>query len=367
MSSRAAASSSGMVADPLGDLHQHVQHVVPVMAEVEQALGGLPQLRRVALPQPGGDLLVPGQVLLGRAVAPPTWSISSRIRRSASSAGLSRSRSMPPCVPCRNGNANARRASADRSPSGSSRSTQRAVQAEGGRIPVGLGERPMASQTASSVAFSPSRAGRCAARGEAHPRRQHVRHGLLLGRAEHHLARQPVQQERLALGRADPQRPAEVLVAAVVDDVVGAPRGGRRVGQVLGRVGGEELGGQHGPPLAAVRGLDVQRRRALAARRQRLHPRPGEGVVGAVAVADGRRVLRLLWWPSWPTPAAPWPAAARSPRTAASGCPSLRPGLLQQLVDLGGDPGVARHAAHVVVDDHDQRVAVLGSPSPFQR
>src|SRR5690606_32677360 len=53
-----------VVADPLGDLDEHVQHLVTVMAEIEQPLRGLPHLRRIALPQALGDLLVPGQVLL---------------------------------------------------------------------------------------------------------------------------------------------------------------------------------------------------------------------------------------------------------------------------------------------------------------
>src|SRR3954471_8039404 len=44
-----------IVADPLGDLDQDVQHVVPVVAEVQQSLGGLPELWRIALPEAAGD------------------------------------------------------------------------------------------------------------------------------------------------------------------------------------------------------------------------------------------------------------------------------------------------------------------------
>ena len=88
---------------------------------------------------------------------------------------------------------------------------QRAVQAERRRIAVGLGELP--GGVPDLVEGRPyALLGQAGPRARpADPGREHVRHRLLLGRAEHHLARQPVQQERLALDRADPQRPAEVV------------------------------------------------------------------------------------------------------------------------------------------------------------
>ena len=52
------------------------------------------------------------------------WSAASRARRSRGSAGSRMDRSVPECQPSRTGNANARRGSASRSPSGSSRRTR---------------------------------------------------------------------------------------------------------------------------------------------------------------------------------------------------------------------------------------------------
>ena len=62
---------------------------------------------------------------LGRPLA-SLWSAASRVRRSAWVAGSSVARSMPPNMPRSTGKANARRGSASRSPSGSSRATSAA-------------------------------------------------------------------------------------------------------------------------------------------------------------------------------------------------------------------------------------------------
>jgi len=83
----------------------------------------------------------------------------------------------------------------------------------------------------------------------AHPGGEHVRHRLLVRHRQHHLARQPAEQERPHLHRRDPVWPAEILVAAVIDDPVGAVAGRAPVRQVLGLVRGEELRGQQRPPL----------------------------------------------------------------------------------------------------------------------
>src|SRR5580692_8399678 len=47
-------------------LAQDVQHLVAVLAQVEQALGGVPELGRVAPPQPVGQRDVPVHVLAAR-------------------------------------------------------------------------------------------------------------------------------------------------------------------------------------------------------------------------------------------------------------------------------------------------------------
>ncbi len=126
---------------------------------------------------------------------------------------------------------------------------QAGLQAEGGGIAVDA--RECAHRVEDSVKRRPDRllaepgAGSC----PADPGSQHVRHGMLLRGREHHSPGQPVEQECLGFGRAHPQRPAEVPVASVVDDVIGAPARGRAVREVLGLVGGEELGDEHGPAV----------------------------------------------------------------------------------------------------------------------
>ena len=90
-SDRASAMSSSSLARRADHVHQHVQHRVPVLAQVQQALGGVPQLRRVAAPEPVGQRQVPvdvpgvggvvaGLVVIGRHQHPALGGIS-RIQR----------------------------------------------------------------------------------------------------------------------------------------------------------------------------------------------------------------------------------------------------------------------------------------------
>ena len=232
-----------------------------------------------------------------------------------------------------------------------------------------------------------------------------MRHGVLLGAGQHDLARQPVQQERLDLGRAHPQRPPEVTLAAVLHDVVGAAAGRLQVGQVLGHVRGQELGHQHGPPVLAPHlaaqhgGHPAGRRRAARAAaplrqrgRQRPDPGPDERVVGGERRAHRGvgRVLRGGQRRGQQPPGLgridlgehrtrrrrarrpgirPSAAACRAPARRALGPRRRRgrrgaglaalPAVRQQLADLGGDPAIAGQAARVVVDHHHQGVLLL--------
>jgi len=233
------------------DGHQRVQHQVPVLAGVEQALRGLPQLGRVAAPEPVGQHQVPldvpahpagsgGRVVGGEQRAPVPR--VGRVQDGQVGAGM-------PALEHREGE----RPPRQRLQVGVRQQPpdQRVVQAELGGIPVRLGER------ADRVEHRLERLGDrglgqpAAPARPAHPRGQHVRHRVLLRERQHDLARQPAEQERLDLGRAHPQRPPEVLVAPVVDDAVRAAAGRTAVRQVLGLVGGEELGGEHGPAVLA--------------------------------------------------------------------------------------------------------------------
>ncbi len=239
---------------------------------------------------------------------------------------------------------------------------QRVVQAELGGVPVGLREHAhrvehrleRLGDRGLGQAAPPPR--------PAHPRRQHVRHGVLLRVRQHHLARQPAEQERLHLGRAHPQRAAEVLVAAVVDDAIRAMRRRPPVGQVLRLVGGEELRGQHrtavpAPDLAAP----GAGRRAATLRRQRPDPRPDERVVGGEGLADRRVVGRvgdgqrgLQHVPRLPGVDLPERVLALSAALAAR-----LPAVVEQLGHPRGHPAVADHPVRVVVHHGDQRVRLL--------
>jgi hypothetical protein len=191
-----------------------------------------------------------------------------------------------------------------------------------------------------------------------------VRHRVLLGKGQHDLARQPVEQERLHLGRAHPQRPPEVPVTPVVDDPVRAVRGRTAVRQVLGLVGGQELRGQHGPPVPAP-GLAPRPGRPgdgpAVVGRQRPDPGPDERVVGRERLADrgvggpvghGQRGLQQV------------PGVSRldlPERVPARGA-TLRADLaavVEQLVHPRGYPAVLDHPVRVVVHHGDQRVRLL--------
>ena len=193
-----------------------------------------------------------------------------------------------------------------------------------------------------------------------------MRHRVLVGARQPDLARQPVQQERLDLGRADPQRPAEVPVAAVVHDVVGASAGRLPVRQVLRVIGGEELRDQHGPavlaPLLAPRGRRDRRAGALAGhgaaprRRQRPDARPDKSVIGGERRAH-RGFCGLFGGsePGGEDPARLGRVDLRERRAA----PAAVPAVVQQLGHLRGHPAVAGQAAGVVVDHDHQRVLFL--------
>jgi hypothetical protein len=202
-----------------------------------------------------------------------------------------------------------------------------------------------------------------------------VRHGVLLGGPEHDLAGQPVEQERLHLGRAHPQRPAEVLLASVADDVIRTAAGRSAVGQVLGLVGREELDDEHCPSVAAPRlpaRLRAGPRRlglvdgqpsgrtadgpavpcGLARGRQRPDPGPDERVVGGEGLAD-RRVGCLVRDRERGLQQAPGLGGGDRPEAAA---PVAVPAPFQQRVHPGGDPAVGQHPGGVVVDLEDQGV-----------
>ncbi len=259
---------------------------------------------------------------------------------------------------------------------------QRGIQAECGRIAVNPGEAghrvehrvQRLSDHAGGHALPPA--------GPAHPGRQHVRHGVLLGLKQQHLAWQPVEQVGGHLGRAHPERPPEVLVAAVVDDVVRAPARRLGVGQILRLVRGEELGHQHGPAVpgpgvpprgrAAPAGPVPVTPRARAAdpgaglpgpgRGQRPDPGPDEGVIRRERLArrralgclcDGQRGLQQ------PPRLRRLHLAERHPGRLPVGSGAGRTAAGEQLVHLGGHPAVAEHPGGVVIHHHDQGVRVL--------
>jgi hypothetical protein len=240
---------------------------------------------------------------------------------------------------------------------------QGVVEAELGRVPVRLGE------PAHRVEHGLERLGHrgfgqaAAAARPPDPRREHVRHRVLLGERQHDLARQPAEQERLHLGRAHPQRPPEVLVAAVVDDAVGAVAGRPAVRQVLRLVRGEELGGEHGPPVLAPglppRGGGGQG--VAAVRRQGPDPGPDERVVGGEGLADrrvggrvghGERRLQHV-------PGLPGVDLAERVLALGAALAARLAAVVEQLADPRGHPAVADHPFRVVVHHGDQRVRFL--------
>jgi hypothetical protein len=245
---------------------------------------------------------------------------------------------------------------------------QHVVQAELRRIPVRLGEHAHRVEHRFQGLGHQFLGQPAPPAGPPYPGRQHVRHRVLLGEGQHDLARQPAEQERLHLGRAHPQRAPEVPLAAVVDDPVRTVRGRTPVGQVLGLVGGQELGGEHGPAVPAPR-LAPRPGRAgdgpAAVRRQGPDPRPDERVVGGEGLAD-RRVRRpvghgqrgLQHVPRMPRVHLPERVPALNPLGNTALGAHLA-AVVEQLVDPGGHPAVPDHPVGVVVHHGDQRVRLF--------
>ena len=134
------------------------------------------------------------------------------------------------------------------------------VDAELGRVPVDPGERGHRVEQGVKRLPDGGVGQPALAAGPADPGVDNVRHRVLVGGRQHHLARQPGQHEALHLDRGHPQRAAAVLVAAEVDDPVGAAAGRLPVRQLLGLVGGEELGREQRPALACPQAAGPWRR-----------------------------------------------------------------------------------------------------------
>ena len=344
--------------------HQLVQDQVPVLAGVEQPLRGLPELRRIAAPEPVRQRQVPfdvpsdaarrrGGVVRGQQRAPVP-----RVRRVQDAqvrAGV------PPLEDSERERAARQglQVAVRQQPA-----HEHVVQAELRRIPVRLREH------ADRVEHGLERLGHHGLGEPAPPAcppdpgRQHVRHRVLFRLGQHDLAGQPGEQERLHLGRAHPQRPAEVLVAPVVDDPVGAVAGGAAVGQVLGLVRGEELSGEHRPAVPAP-GLPARPggagRGAAARRRQGPDPGPDERVVRGERLADGGVGGRVGYAQRGLQHLPRLPGVDLPERLLALGPAQLGrlPAVLEQLADPRGHPAVADHPAGVVVHHGDQRVRFL--------
>jgi hypothetical protein len=209
-------------ADLLQDGHQGVQDDVAFLAGVKQALRGVPQLGRVAPPQPVGQQQVPVDVPAD-AARRRGGMVGGEQLVAVGRIGRVQRRQVDPVVPPLEHRERERAARQrlqvvirQQPPD------QGILQAELGRVAVGLGEAAdrvehgLQRLRHQRTREAPPRA------GPAHPGRQHVRHRVLLGEGEHDLARQPAEQECLDLGGAHPQRPPEVTVAPVVDDAVSA-------------------------------------------------------------------------------------------------------------------------------------------------
>ena len=348
--------------------HQRVQDQVPVLAGVEQPLGRLPQLGRVAAPEPVGQHQVPLDVpadpagrrrgVVGGQQGPPVPRIGG-VQAAQVGAGM-------PALQHREGERAPRQglqvAVRQQPPD------QHVVQAELRRITVRLGEHAHRVEHGLQGLVHHRLVQPAPPAGPAHPGREHVRHRVLLGEGQHDLARQPVEQERLHLDRAHPQRAPEVPVAAVVDDPVRAVRGRTPVGQVLGLVGGQELGGEHGPAVPAPR-LPPRPGRAgdaaAAGGRQGPDPGPDERVVGGEGLADrrlrgpvgrGQRGLQQVPRVSRVDLPERVPALGSLGRTALG---AHLAAVVEQLVHPRGHPAVPDHPVGVVVHDGDQRVRLF--------
>jgi 5-oxoprolinase (ATP-hydrolysing) len=344
--------------------HQRVQHQVPVLAGVEQPLGGLPQFRRVAAPEPFGQHQVPLDVaadaagrrggVIGGQQDPPVPRVG-RIQAAQVGAGL-------PALQHREGERAPRQglqvAVWQQPPD------QHVVQAELRRITVRLREHAHrvehglqgVGHDLLGEVTPPAR--------KPHPGREHVRHRVLLGEGQHDLARQPAEQERLHLGRAHPQRSAEIPVTAVVDDPVRAVRGRTPVGQVLGLVGGQELGGEHGPAVPAPRLAPRPGRagdRPAPVGRQGPDPRPDERVVGGEGLADPR-IHRAVGHVQRGLQQVPRVSGVHLPERVpalGSALDAHLAAVVEQLVHPRGHPAVPDHPVGVVVHDGDQRVRLF--------
>jgi 5-oxoprolinase (ATP-hydrolysing) len=347
--------------------HQRVQHQVPVLAGIQQPLGRLPQLGRVAAPEPVGQHQVPLDVpadpagcrggVVGGQQGPPVPRIGG-IQAGKVGAGV-------PALQDREGERAPRQglqvAVRQQPPD------QRVVQAELRRITVRLGEHAHRVEHGLQ-GLGHHRLGQPAPpAGPPDPGRQDVRHRVLLREGQHDLARQPAEQECLHLGRAHPQRPPEVPVAAVVDDPVSAVRGRAPVRQVLGLVGGQELGRERGPAVPAPRLAPLPGGcgdGAAAVGRQGPDPGPDERVVGGEGFAD-RRVHRPVGHGQRGLQHVPRVRRVHLPeRVPAVGTlgPALFAGLaavVEQLVDPRGHPAVPDHPVGVVVHHGDQRVRLF--------
>jgi len=346
--------------------HQRVQHQVPVLAGVQQPLRRLPQLGRVAPPEPVGErqvpLDVPADPAGGRGGVVGSEQRAPVVRVGRVEDGQIGARM--PALQDREGE----RAPRQRLQVGVRQQPpdQRVVQAELRRVPVRLGERAHRVEHRLERVGDRGLGQPAAPARPAHPGGQHVRHRVLLGEGQHHLARQPAEQERLDLGRAHPQRPPEVLVAPVVDDPVRAMAGRTPVGQVLRLVRGEKLRGQHGPavPAPGVPPLPGGRQRAAPVRRQCADPGPDERVVGGEGLAHhrvagrvGHGQRRLQHVPGLARVHLPERVPALGPFDPAPG--AGLPAVLQQLAHPGGYPAVLDHPVGVVVHHADQRVRLL--------
>ena len=140
---------------------------------------------------------------------------------------------------------------------------------------------------------------------------------------------------------------------------------GAAVRQVFGLVGGEELRGEHRPPVLAP-GLPPRAggtaQGTAPVRRQRPDPRPDERVVGGERLGHAGRLRRGV---SHPQRGLQHPPGLRRVDLAegvtAFGA-ALRGDLtavVEQLADAGRDPAVPDHPAVVVVDHGDQRVRLF--------
>ena len=191
---------AGAVAAGVPDqVHQRVLHRMPVLTPVQQALRGLPQLGWVAAPEPVGQGQVAADVLLAGGPPIGVVVVGGQQRAPRLRAGRVQRAQID--------SAERRAAPGTRTPGAAGPPGRRPAAAwpparGPGRRRPGRGRRARrspSSRTRRRASPRSSPGPRPAAAGPAHPGREHVRHGVLLGRQQHDLARQPVQQEGLTL------------------------------------------------------------------------------------------------------------------------------------------------------------------------